>query len=807
VELGGYRIEGIAGRGGMGLVYRARQRRPERVVALKVISPEAAADPAFRRRFEQEAVTAAEIEHPNVIPVYDVGEEGELLYIAMCFVEGTDLRGLLANHGPLEPGRASRLIGQVSDALDAAHSRGLVHRDVKPGNVLVTRNDHVYLTDFGITKRTADAAGATKTGAVVGTPDYIAPEQIEGRDVDARADVYALGCMTYELLSGRVPFPRESEVAKIFAHLNEPPPRLGDVAPALADVVQRAMAKSPEDRFASAGDLGQALIAAAAKRDELAIGHASARLNAATAAGSTASEEDPKRFRRFGEPLPVNGREDTAGAARLLHERLGQHFGWDKIAIDANVPFKRVLALLALVITLVGLYQFYRLVVSGAAAKRSLTGDLNIAVAGFAAAPGTNPADARGFSDSLFRTLSVALPPNVLPGTNFQTEVAGPAIVGRIDQDTDAARETVARRLDSELQADILIYGVVRELPDGMEVTPEFYFSRRDVTHPEDRQALFTAIALPPDPAGPESLGTIRETGMLAGGILARARLRTALAQRARAFAFFILGLAWYTEALDRESHGASPSTALAEAARSFRAAQETQQWDPRVAYVLYLFLGNVALAQHQWLQAAHYYETALRSRPNYLRAQFALAEAHFHLASGACTTSTINASAVGHARDAYARVLKELGNQRSVLRSKTVFGLGRAALCLGLVGQSDQLRVADQSFRDVIADYARGLAGVRSLAAGAYGGLGLSILFRNQATQAALRTALSDFQRAILLMPPSPAQGALYSFLGFTFAQLNEARRAMSAYQSAIRLDPTNKAAYQREASNATGQ
>ena len=181
MEIGGFRIEGLAGRGGMGLVYRARQRRPARIVALKVISPEAAADPEFRRRFERESAIAAEIEHPNVIPVYQVGEEGELLYIAMRFVDGVDLGALLVEHGRLEPGRAGRLITQVADALDEAHARGLVHRDVKPGNVLVTASDHVYLTDFGITKRTADAAGLTKTGALVGTADYIAPEQVEGR--------------------------------------------------------------------------------------------------------------------------------------------------------------------------------------------------------------------------------------------------------------------------------------------------------------------------------------------------------------------------------------------------------------------------------------------------------------------------------------------------------------------------------------------------------------------------------------------------------------------------------------------------
>jgi serine/threonine protein kinase len=267
-EIGGYRIEAMAGRGGMGLVYRARQRRPDRIVAIKVIAPELAADPNFRARFEQESATAAEIEHPNVIPVYEVGDDDGLLFIAMRFVQGVDLGGLLRQTGRLPPQRAAHLIAQVADALDAAHARGLVHRDIKPGNILVAAADHVYLTDFGLTKRASDSGGMTKTGMFVGTVDYIAPEQVEGRRVDARADIYALGCVTYQALSGTVPFPRDSDIAKIFAHVNDSPPPLRDIPLPLAAAVLRAMAKRPGDRFQSAGDFGRAVSAGAAGRTE-----------------------------------------------------------------------------------------------------------------------------------------------------------------------------------------------------------------------------------------------------------------------------------------------------------------------------------------------------------------------------------------------------------------------------------------------------------------------------------------------------------------------------------------------------------
>ncbi len=288
----GYRIEALAGRGGMGLVYKARQLRPERTVAVKVIMPELAGDPDFRARFEQEASLAAQIEHPNVIPIYGVGDEDGLLYIVMRFVESMDLGVLLRRHERLEPAHAARLIGQIAAALDAAHERGLVHRDVKPANVLVTGThptEHLYLTDFGLTKRVTDfgAGGMTATGGFVGTLDYIAPEQVSGAPVDARGDVYALGCVLYQLLTGVVPFPRDVEVAKIFAHLTLPPPRPSLVAagvPAELDaIVARAMAKDPADRFQSAGELARAAAAAGGTTPGSSIGHAAAAAGAGVA--------------------------------------------------------------------------------------------------------------------------------------------------------------------------------------------------------------------------------------------------------------------------------------------------------------------------------------------------------------------------------------------------------------------------------------------------------------------------------------------------------------------------------------------
>jgi YVTN family beta-propeller protein len=266
-RLAGYQIQALLGRGGMGVVYLAEQTGPHRRVALKLLLDPATASEGFRTRFLRESELAAAIDHPNVLPVYDAGETDGVLWIAMRHVDGIDLAALLARDGPLEPEQALAIGGQVAGALDAAHTRGLVHRDVKPGNVLLAMEDgavaHAYLADFGLTKRIGGARGLTVSGQVLGTIDYVAPEQVEGGQVDGLADQYSLGCVLFECLTGLVPFRRDSELAVLWAHVNDPPPRISDHRPdlpaALDEVIGRALAKTPGDRYPSCG----ALVAAA----------------------------------------------------------------------------------------------------------------------------------------------------------------------------------------------------------------------------------------------------------------------------------------------------------------------------------------------------------------------------------------------------------------------------------------------------------------------------------------------------------------------------------------------------------------
>jgi serine/threonine-protein kinase len=261
---GRFRIEAVAGRGGMGVVYRAVELDLERPVALKLIASDRAADPAFRERFQRESRLAALIDHPNVVPVHGAGEEDGQLYLVMRYVPGTDLHALLKRDGPLDPERAASVVAQVGSALDAAHAAGLVHRDVKPANVLLA-GEHAYLSDFGLTRLLSSEEQLTETGQWLGTIDFSAPEQLQGRRVDARADVYSLGCVLHAALLGRPPFPRATVPATLLAHLQEPVPRPSEAgAPTGFDrVMARALAKAPEDRYPSGGDLGRAALAAA----------------------------------------------------------------------------------------------------------------------------------------------------------------------------------------------------------------------------------------------------------------------------------------------------------------------------------------------------------------------------------------------------------------------------------------------------------------------------------------------------------------------------------------------------------------
>jgi serine/threonine protein kinase len=266
-RIAGYRLEEQIGQGGMAVVFRAQDERLRRQVALKILSPALAADEEFRHRFVRESRSAAAVDDPHIIPVFEARDADGVLFIAMRYVPGGDAGTLVRRLGSLPIGRAVAIISAVASALDAAHAAGLVHRDVKPTNMLVDarpgRPDHVYLSDFGLTKGSWSSASLTSTGHFMGTLDYCAPEQIQGQQVDARTDEYALACVAFTLLSGQPPFPRDEGMAVLYAQLSAPPPRLtsrrSGLLPAVDEVLRHALAKAPEDRYTSCGEFADAL--------------------------------------------------------------------------------------------------------------------------------------------------------------------------------------------------------------------------------------------------------------------------------------------------------------------------------------------------------------------------------------------------------------------------------------------------------------------------------------------------------------------------------------------------------------------
>src|SRR3954451_5517533 len=261
-ELGGYRIEGLLGRGGMGIVYEAVQLSLGRTVALKLLAADLSENDTFRARFRREGRLQAALDHAHIVPIYEAGELGdEGLFIAMRLIRGPTLKELIRIHG-LDAARTMKILTPVADALDTAHEGELVHRDVKPQNILVGRRDHAYLADFGL-NRAPTATAFTKTGSFVGTLDYIAPEQIRGESATAMSDLYSLAAVAFECLTSRVPFPKPNEASVLYAHMAEPPPRASEVRPelprAVAAVSERALEKQPQDRYATALDLVLAL--------------------------------------------------------------------------------------------------------------------------------------------------------------------------------------------------------------------------------------------------------------------------------------------------------------------------------------------------------------------------------------------------------------------------------------------------------------------------------------------------------------------------------------------------------------------
>lgn len=329
-----YELVELIGEGGMGRVYRAQQVSLERAVAIKIIRPEVAGQPDFRARFAQEARVAAAVDHPHVVSVHRAGEHKGKPYLVMQWIEGTDLRSLLTEHGPLEPGRACGLVLQIASALDAIHRHGLLHRDVKPANILVRRvggRDHAYLTDFGVARAgAAGSSGLTRTGYAVGTAGYTAPELVRGEEGDGRADLYGLSCVLFEALAGERPFRAPNDDALRWAHASDPRPTVSSrnryLGTRFDALTARGMAISPSERFASGQDFAMALEAALEGEDaepqtaataNVADGYQPTRIDPVTPAPQVLSPQGDPYREPAGQP-PARRRGPAVAAALVL---------------------------------------------------------------------------------------------------------------------------------------------------------------------------------------------------------------------------------------------------------------------------------------------------------------------------------------------------------------------------------------------------------------------------------------------------------------------------------------------------------
>jgi serine/threonine protein kinase len=296
--IGPYRLRRLLGKGGMGEVYEAEDTVKDRIVALKLLPESASHDPVFRKRLQREAHSAGRLQEPHVVPIHDYGEVDGLLYVDMRMIDGTDLRKMLKRYGPLTPARAVAIVRQIASALDAAHESGVMHRDVKPENIIITRDDFAYLVDFGIANAATDEK-LTELGTAVGTYAYMAPERFTNDEVTYRADIYALACVLHECLTGSQPYPGDSVSVVITAHLMQPIPKPSEERPgipkAFDDVIARGMAKKPQERYASAGDLAVAAHHALTHRDQDQAATILQRSEAATMPGALPPVEPPAR--------------------------------------------------------------------------------------------------------------------------------------------------------------------------------------------------------------------------------------------------------------------------------------------------------------------------------------------------------------------------------------------------------------------------------------------------------------------------------------------------------------------------------
>lgn len=775
-SLGQYEILGLLGSGGMATVYRGYQPTLNRYVAVKVLPSHLLSKPKFSVRFRQEALTVARLEHPNILPVFDFGEANGVPFIVMPLVQGGTLRTRMRSRVPVE--WAISTCGRVAQALDYAHRLGVVHRDVKPANVLLGPADWPLVSDFGIAEVLGETLGLTATGAAIGTPEYMSPEQCQGVPLDGRSDQYALAVVAFEMLAGRLPFVGDTPLAIIFRQIHDPVPDIHSIDAAIPSsagvVLSRALSKRPEARFATCTEFAGALANAFSIAGPAPVPDGYAPIAAKlSAAGELEPESRTELMPAEAEAAAVphgEGRHRSAGSAEAQPPRGPGRLG--------SLTRRKAVRLTAAAVAASGLIAWLTWI---AVSLRwvappdptPMIGDVNIVVAEFGSlsADGrlTSSDVARDLAQSFFESLSDEL------GSLRSGELAGiqirvrPPNIPHLTGSTRLDRASEADKLALRINADLVVYGVIQLDKGVTKFAPEFYLSGRKLPGAEEL-------------AGQYEFGSVLEgPADLERNPVARKEVRDRLVARTRALAQFMVGLGYYTmERFD-------------EAANHFQAAERT--WDDcQCKEVLQIFLGDTAGKRGDLAAAETYYQAALRSNPDLARARFGVAETTFHRSRADCEASNVDVAGLYVALSDYQRTLAAADQSAyPTLSSKVALGLGRTYLCLSQALVADEWSRAEGELRKVIANFDGGNAGARELAAEAHAGLGLVYLpsVGDLDSDAKYLRARQEFETALGITRRPRQQAAYHAMLGFIHERLNEHERAASHYRRAAELDP----------------
>ena len=742
-QLGPFEIIAPLGEGGMAAVFKAYQPSVDRMVALKVLPRQFSNNPEFMGRFEQEAKIIAKLQHPNILPVHDYGEHDGYAYIVMPFVETGTLADLLLGQ-PLPLERIVKVVTQLGDALDYAHSKGIIHRDVKPSNVLIDSLGNCLLTDFGIAKIIAGTSEFTQSGYLIGTPAYMYPDQGMGEVIDNRSDVYSLGVILYEMITGRVPYAAETPIAILMKRLNDPLPVPHSINPNIPENVEKillkSLARNKNDRYSTAGEFSDEL--SRALKFYIYQGNQSF---------ITIEPTKP--------PLAKSG----------------------KGIFQAKRTSPLILGFI--ILGSLGLLTAFLIFRSQPLPSPGfMKGEFNIALAEFSLfnTGGTITKEiGEAVSQQIFLRVQEGLS-EASKEKDIVFEVWGPNQVGRVTGDTPESRAEIAEKIAANIGADLLIYGIISDNGSQQTILPEMYVSER----------LFSTI---PEFLGQQPMGNAIVLVGGSGDLQSRVNANRAIGERIKVISVVSVGLSMFNLG-DYET--AYSLFTLAEQSGGWQAEKGEES--------LYLMLGNTAGRLEHLSEAEGFFEQALEINPEYARAHIGLGETYFRRSFGIPPVKTfdeVNVEELDLAEKEfrYAVSTKDQPATADII-SKANFGFGRLALTRFQISDDQkQLQAAENYFSEVIKAGEAGNTRISEIVAQSHGHLGTIDLIKGDP-----EAAKQQFEIAVSTSKYPPTKAAFFDRLGDVYSQMGSYQEAQSAYEQAIAIEPdeSRRSIYQEKIS-----